>query len=243
MALEFPSNRTDYLGTLRFTPVNETGKQIGEVIELYLPSSLQVGDKVEMENVGLGALLGAAPKIFNEGMTMDQFLGNASTKEAFALGAQKVVAGLSDKAGAAFREVSRTAPNPNTRAIFKQVNLRSFQFTFKMIPNNIGEARTIGSIIKSFRTNMYPDTIGETLGYSFPNRYQIEAFYDGFTFDDYNIATEPCYLESLMTNYNPSSQAFMKQGNSPQGFFSEIDMSLTFIESTTLDRKSVQGGF
>lgn len=245
MALQFPSNRTDYLGTIKFTPVDKTGAPAGGAVELYLPSSMQQGDKIELENVNLGAAMGAAVSAMQPGadMTMDQFMGNATVKDAMALGAQKLVAGMSDTAGAAFREVTRTAPNPNTRAIFKQVSLRSFQYTFKMIPNNEGEATSIAEIIKSFRTNMYPEKIGESLGYKFPTRYKIEAFYDGRSLSElgYNVKTEPCYLESLMTNYNPSSQAFMKaSGNS---YFSEIDLSLTFIEGKPLDRKSIEAGF
>lgn len=247
MALEFPTNKTDYLGTLEFTPVDKNGRPLAGKISLYLPSSLQVGDKVELENVNLGTFLGTATnqlQNLENGATYDQFIKNINIKDVFALGAQKVVAGMSDKAGAAIREVTRTAPNPNTRAIFKQVNLRTFQYTFKMIPNNEREAVNIGEIIQSFRTNMYPETISETLGYKFPIRYKIEAFYDGFSLSDYgyNVKTEPCYLESVMTNYNPTQQAFMK-AEGGFNYFAEIDMSLTFIEGKPLDRASIGKGF
>ena len=255
MALVFPSNRNDYLGSLRFIPEAQTSQASesgeGEVvperneseqIELYLPSSLQIGDKVEYENVGLGALFGSAVDAINsETVSYDQLLGNTNFGDVAKLGVQKAVALFSDKGAAAARLATKTAPNPNTRAIFKQVNLRTFQFTFKFIPNNADEAETISRIIKEFRTNMYPESV-DNLAYKFPTRYIIEAMYDGMTLMNYNILTEPCYLESVMTNYNPTSQTFMKKQGSFQPYFSEIDMSLTFIEGKTLDKESVRTG-
>ena len=237
MALSFPSNTTDYLGKLKFINVDE-----GDNIDLYLPASLQIGDKVEYENVGLTALFAAAADVGSGEKSFDQLTG-PSWDTFSKLAIQKAVSTFSEKAGAAAREATRTAPNPNTRAIFKQVNLRSFQFTFKMIPNNIGEARDIGNIIKEFRKNMYPERIDDGIAYQFPHRYRIEAHYNDMVLADYNLTTEPCYLESVMSNYNPSSQAFMVPGGSKQGFFSEIDLSLTFIEGRTLDRTSVFAGF
>ena len=237
MALSFPSNTTDYLGKLKF--INVDG---GDNIDLYLPASLQIGDKVEYENVGLTALFAAAADVGSGEKSFDQLAG-PSWDTFSKLAINKAVSAFSEVAtGAAVRSATRTAPNPNTRAIFKQVNLRSFQFTFKMIPNNIGEARDIGAIIKEFRKNMYPERIDGGIAYKFPNRYRLEAHYNDMVLSDYNLTTEPCYLESVMSNYNPSSQAFMVPGGSKQGFFSEIDLSLTFIEGRTLDRTSVFAG-
>jgi hypothetical protein len=242
--MRFPLNETDYLGTVRFTPEEESG---GEQIELYMPTSLQFGDKVEYENVGIGAL-GAATSD-TVGRTGDttklqsyaDAMGGDNATDVMKLGVSQLVSTFSDKAGAVARDATRVAPNPNTRAIFKQVSLRQFQMTFKLIPNSEQEAREIGSIIREFRTNMYPEEIEGNFGYRFPTRYKIEAMYNGFVLQ--NILTEPCYLESVMTNYNPSSHAFMKSGSGSQGFFSEIDLSLTFIEGKTLNRKSIQAGF
>lgn len=236
MALSFPSNTTDYLGKLKF--INVDG---GDHIDLYLPASLQIGDKVEYENVGLTALFAAGADVASGEKSFDQLTG-PSWDTFSKLAVNKAVSAFSDAAGAAARSATRTAPNPNTRAIFKQVNLRSFQFTFKMIPNNIGEARDIGAIIKEFRKNMYPERIDGGIAYKFPNRYRLEAHYNDMVLSDYNLTTEPCFLESVMSNYNPSSQAFMVPGGSKQGFFSEIDLSLTFIEGRTLDRTSVFAG-
>ena len=245
MTIRYPIDKTDYKGKVRFYNLGP-----GENIELYLPSSFQVGDKVEYANMGIGAAFAAtansyqasqgATQFRNEDATYDTLLGGASLSTGIALGVQKAVAMFSDKGAAAASDASRVAPNPNTRAIFKQVNLRSFQFTFKMIPTNESEAENIREIIREFRTNLYPESEG-LIAYKFPPTFDIEAFYMGNSLD---IKFKPCYLESLITNYNPSGQAFMVNPNgSGKGYFSEIDLSLTFMEARTLDRDAVEAGF
>lgn len=243
MALIYPENRTDYHGTLRLTPED------GEQIELFLPASFQVGDKVEYANVGLGGIVGTALDVYSasgNGDAMDRFgaaYDQMSTQLAKAnkgsLLAQKALSLFGDKAVAGAQLASRIAPNPNTRALFKQVNLRSFQFTFKMIPNSASEALNIKEIIAAFRKNLYPKSQG-VIAYEFPKKFDIEAFYNGVAL---GIQFKPCYLESLITNYNPSSQAFMKSSRGQAAYFAETDLSLTFMEAVTLDRQSVEAGF
>ena len=240
MTIRYPIDETDYKGTVRF---NNLGP--GENIELYLPSSLEFGDKVEYENIGIGALFATGVDAF-QGRGRDPStlsMGDLTTgfEDRATLGVLAAISKFSDKGAAAARDATRTAPNPNTRAIFKQVNLRQFQMTFKLIPNSEREADAIGRLITEFRKTMYPEEIEGNFGYKFPDRFQIEVCYDGMVLEDYNLMTEECYLESVMSNYNPSSQAFMKYG-AGKGYFSEIDLSLTFMEAKTLHRKSVEGG-
>ena len=108
MALVFPENRTDYQGTLRLTP------EEGEQIELFLPASFQVGDKVEYANVGIGAVFaglsnaatasGIADTAAN--FNYDNFAGTANQGTAAALGVQKAVSLFSDKGAAAASDAS-----------------------------------------------------------------------------------------------------------------------------------------
>ena len=47
-----------------------------------------------------------------------------------------------------------------------------------------------------------------------------------------------CYLRSVSTNYNPSSMAFH-----PDGRPVEIDLSLSFVEEVTVNRKDIEEGY
>ena len=256
LPLKYPEKSTskengDYPGTLRFTPVNQEGNPVdgGKVIELYLPMSIQIGDKVELENHSMNALMGGlADQITGSGNTTAA-LTDQSSSGTFGDYLKAVAAGLAAKTGVTsitgvIQETTKTAPNPNTRAFFKQVGLRSFQFMFKMIPTSEREARIIRGIIKSFRTEMYPDSIyrGQfAVGYKIPNKYKIEAFYDD---QELGIKIQPSFLESIMTNYNSSGMAFLKDPKGGDAHFSEIDLSLNFTEGRALNKKMVdEGGF
>ena len=249
MALVFPEDRTSYPGSVRFTLVDEFGQpKDGKQVELYLPQGMQIADKVEYENADLG-VLGAV--IANEqdakqsGVPASDVMNDPQARKNLIDG---LVAKAAEKAGAPFRARTRTTPNPNTRALFKQVSLRSFAFSFKLIPTNEYEAEDILEIVQLFREEMYPEDIPFqptdggaplSLGYRFPDRFEVEMTYDGQTVGP-KIA--PAYMDSFTTNFNSSSQAFFT-GNNGKAYFSEIDINFTLTESKALSRKSIKDGY
>lgn len=246
MALVFPEDRRSYLGGVRFTLVDEFDQPIREKqVELYLPQSIQFPDKVEYENQDLGAVGAAIADGGDKELALPtESLGNSDVQKQLLT---NIISKFSDRAGNIARARSKVAPNPNTRALFKQVGLRQFQFSFKLIPTSETEAENIKEIIKLFRTELYPEDIpfrvGEqvlSLGYKFPNRFQVEMTYAGKTIGP-KIA--PAYMDSFLTNYNSTGPAFfIGQSGNPQ--FSEIDINFTLTESKTLSRKSIeQEGF
>lgn len=252
VTLRYPADRQEYHGILRFTP-ERTAVTLRETaqIELYLPSNIAISDGVSYDNFDNGAMGEAILQMsenvknqgFLEGMKQSVADGSMDTNATplAAFGVQTVLSKFGEKASGLGKQGTRTAPNPNTKALFKQVSLRQFNFTFKLIPASEEEARTIGQIITAFRTQMYPESIeilNQAVGYHFPGRYEIEAFYNGQEMKDYRIRSVPSYLTNVTTNYNPSAQSIMiSKDGTP--YFSEIDITLAFIEGKTLDWKSV----
>jgi|TARA_B110000858_G_scaffold114795_1_gene131196 hypothetical protein len=251
----FPRNTESYKGQIRFTlvdanggPGNETStaKFKPQTINLYLPQGVQYADKVEYENADLGAIGGA----FADGQVAEDFSipsEQLSDKGIQGLLVNSIVSVAAPTAAAASRARNKVAPNPNTRALFKQVSLRAFAFQFKLIPVDEQEANTITEIIKVFRTELYPSMIsveaaGASLaaGYNFPFRFKIEQFYGGMRLPAQEIA--PAYLDSFTTNYNTTNQTFFR-GSNGRHHFSEIDIAMTFTESKPLSRKDIGKGF
>ena len=253
--LIFPEDQKTYPGKVRFTlvdenemPVKPGDGQNTTQVDLYMPQGIQIADKMEYENANLGAL-GAAVADRSIGTGEDGLPSESLMSEDVQ---KRVIGGIvskfSEKAGQIAAARNRVSPNPNTRALFKQVTLRNFAFTFKLLPTSEREAETIKEIIKFFRTEMYPEdikadlTTGTTvsLGYKFPNRFKVEMFYDNQSVGT-NIA--PAYIDSFMTNYNPTAQTFIR-GADGKVHFSEIDINLTLMESKALTRKDIlNGGF
>ena len=140
----------------------------------------------------------------------------------------------------AVSSATRVSVNPNTRALFKSVPLREFTFTFKMIPTSKEETEQIKGIIKFFRENLYPEviTMGDiNAGYKFPNVFQIDLKYAN---KKDNLATKilPSYIRSFSATYNASGMGFLEGGD-----FSEVDITMAFIESGTLHKELIEKGY
>ena len=228
-------------------------RRTGNSCSIYLPQSIQISDGVTIENTNLGSFgagiagsiqSGSAPleALINQtsdavNSMADFFKGNL-TQDAARAAAAKLSGAAGEGVSGAVRSALQTTPNPNTRALFRSVNLREFSFTFNMIPKSPQEAREITNIIKFFRTELYPESIGSPVsyGYKFPNKFAISIEYD-----NKKIATGilKSYLRTFQTNYNPNHMAFFEDGN-----FQETQISLSFVEARTLDKKDiVEGGF
>lgn len=225
-------------------------------ITLYLPQAITIGDGVEYERFDFGILGSMALGAIQNGQSMTKALANAIMEEgANAIdmikgdfsGMNKQIASLAavralqrvpgQTAGAVGRAATGVTTNPNTKTLFKAVNLRTFTFTFKMVASSRSEAKEIDSIVKYFRKEMYPDLIqidNLPLGYVFPKRFKVDLTYNG---QKVPIKFLESNLLSMNTTYNPSSMGWHEDGMP-----SEIDMTLTFGEPRTVSRRDFEAG-
>ena len=231
-----------------------------DVCKLYLPQAIQINDGAQYDNINLGimgataaagmnagdGILDAAWEGIKEGGAgfIDAFrtksMGSSQARLAVSRAAAKIPGqGLTG----AIQGGTRVAVNPNTRAMFKGVPLREFTFTFKMIPTSKKESEEIKNIIKFFRTELYPAIIplGDgakaiAAGYEFPNVFEITMNWK----DKDQIATKilPSYLRNFTATYNASSMGFHEGGD-----FTEVDISMTFMEHATLHKGLIGEGY
>lgn len=164
---------------------------------------------------------------------------NMSNSDVARLAVGRLANKLPSGVAAAGQLAVQATANPNSRALFRNVNLREFNFTFKFIATSPSEAREVQAIIRHFRREMYPSTIpvGDIpIGYNFPNAFGIEFKYKGTKAKIPKIET--CYLRNLQTSYNPTSSTFHTDGQP-----NEIDLTLNFIEVRTLNQEDIDGEF
>ena len=234
----------------------------GRSVQLYMPAGLQYRDTVNYENMDLGGLGATTERALQSGSgvlntlieggmsTLSSGLTGAGGKDLAAVGTMKLASKmLPTEIAGAFRSAGQVTTNPNTRVLFKSVNLREFMFAFKFMATSQKEAEEVKQIIKFFRTELYPEDINLELGngnaisvgYRFPNKFRIDVLYDG---KDVATRIKPCFLRDVNVTYNPTSQTMHSDGN-----FQEIEMSLAFQETKTLSRKDIDdddefgGGF
>ena len=148
---------------------------------------------------------------------------------------------LSASAGAVAKSATRVSTAPNERMLFERVNLRTFQFTFKMIAKSPEEQREIKNIVKFFRQEVYPEAIritegGAPFAYEFPNVFSIDVKNRNGSNPGFDI--QRCYLESVGTQFNATATG-LYDGTE----FIEVDVTLNFKEISALDKSKVRKGF
>ena len=226
------------------------------VIRIYMPQSLVVNDDISYNQENLGTRGLVATGALNNGAGIVNAIGNAVaeglesvfslatgqiTKETANVAAARVSqripsAGLRAAASTALQ----TGVNPGTRMIFDRPNVRQFTFQFRFIATSAAEASQVENIVKSFRTEMYPETVnlaeGIPAGYKFPNLFEIS-----FKFLNSNARfpkIQLAYLRSCQVNYNGSQMAFHADGQP-----TEVDMTLIFQEYRALSKQDIQRGY
>lgn len=227
-------------------------------VSLYLPQAVQINDGASYSNVDLGIMGAGGAAAMAEGANLmpalmdgignsassvvDAMMGRAGNTTDIARLAVNRAAGFlpfGEGFKGAVSSTTRVSVNPNTRALFKSVPLREFTFTFKMIPTSKEETEQIKGIIKFFRTNLYPEVIdmgGIPAGFKFPHVFEISLKYA----KNKNLATKilPSYIRSFAATYNASGMGFLEGGD-----FSEVDITMSFIESGTLHKQLVKDGY
>jgi hypothetical protein len=227
-------------------------RRLDEQVVLYMPPSVAIFDGVNIQNVDFGAFGAGVEMGLNAGSGpiqalvsstetqissfMDALSGNLDPEGARVVASRTASMFGSDAVSGAVSSALRVTPNPNTRMIFRSVNIREFAFNFKMIPTSQAESQAIKRIIHLFRKNLYPKTIdlegaGIPIAYRFPNTFEIEMYYGGKKLSELNpdLKLGKMYLRQFTANYNPNGMGFYKNGD-----FNEVDISLSFTETRAL---------
>lgn len=208
-------------------------------VNLPIPPGITFSDGMNFTSMDLGIVGGAVADLLSD----KNFQGDImTTANAMAESVGKRFSDMNLKAAAII--AGKTLPTnvasglslglkkitaPNTNALFQGSTIRQFSFKFKLIAADSKESQNIRGIVDTFRKYMYPE--GNTVLVGYPDTWEITFAY----------ATLPeikqCYLTSLNTSYNNSTNAFFED-NSPF----EVDIDLTFQETRALTREDLYGG-
>jgi hypothetical protein len=240
--------------------------QAGTYVDLYLPSNITITDGVQIENVDLGragaaaeglgqnasAIAATKAGLQSVGRSINEAMDRTNVGDIGKLAGLQLLSKLpgSEAVVAGAKSALKVTTHPNTRAIFRSVNLRTFSFSFKLIPTSEAESIEIAKIIKFFREELYPETIkiGDIpVGYRFPNvfvpsiryRHKIGDSKEGMYGKELFGITKykDCYLTSFTAVYNPTSMGLIKGGR-----FQEVDITMSFQEQSALDKADVATG-
>ncbi len=233
-------------------------------VSLYLPTAIAVADAAQYDNVELGIIGGVAEQALQQGKSVFRETGGAFYGMAaneiggFFNGNSNMGGGMADilaqkraakfgpigqSAALGMQAASKVTTNPNTRAMFKDTPIRTFSFSFSLIPTSAKEAEEIKRIVKLFRTELYPTVLSAgkvRIGYKFPNRFKIQlksGMRNAKKNDDMNVKFLPTYLTAFSATYNANSPLLHVDGN-----FNQVDVAMTFSETRALTKADVRDG-
>jgi len=236
--------------------LKEWAKKIGTLVKrkytgsigLYMPTDIQINDQMiyNEDSRKMGALVETAV-----GGNISNLLNPTtltSTAAVTALGAvvgsipilpggavmtALVSAGLSDIAGVELQRGSGKLANPNEILMYQSTAMRSFSFTWTILPDSADESHQAAGLIKLFRKSAHARKDNLTL-VTVPD-HVIVSFHGAKDM----IQLPPCVIESVNVTYNPNSSSFFKENNAPV----EIGLAVTLKEMAPIYAGDVERGY
>lgn len=228
----------------------------GESVTLYIPTGYNISDSIRYETAQ-GGLIGYAIDRFSDGTLSD--IGLSDIQEIATQYVGEIGAGIAGGVAAAggslaggafagiltsgalsgeiqnrFRRREGKTINPREYMMFQAPDLRSFDFSFSMIPQSENEANSAIRIIKFFRKASYPQLSATGFAYLFPDLFKIRLGNN-----DSMIRVPEVACTGIDVTYNPNSLSYFTRGNIPV----QIDLSLSFQEMKAITRDDIEQGF
>lgn len=177
---------------------------------------------------------------------LQQFVGGGPVADSGAK--EDIIAGLSSLGGFALNtfgaegiEVvrgaySRSAANPATEALFKSSNLRTFSFSWNLIPLTAADASNIENFRKSMIKNIYPNAagIGGANRLDYPAEFEISFHSRGLNGEKIDLfSTFPSGCTEFTMNYGLQGML----GTHTDGKPTQTSINITVQEIYTLVKK------
>jgi hypothetical protein len=200
-------------------------------IHLFVPVGIGSNDGMNYGSAELGVAGAVATATTGGGDVGSSDIIAATTKAFKSGGGATLAASAELKSG--------LIVNPYTATTFEGVNVRQFEFAFKLVPTSAEESVTAHKIENAFRKYMYPKDIGAG-SLEYPPTFRIK-FMAGGKVNKYMPRIIDTYLTGMTANYNATGNSFHandgKRGAAPV----EIDLTLSFQEVRAITRDDLYG--
>lgn len=128
------------------------------------------------------------------------------------------------------------AVNPHMAVLFKGVDMREHNFTYKFIARNAEESIAVQKIINAYKYHMHPEYAAGSLAFKYPDEFEV-AFADAIAGNLYKIGT--CVLKSMSVNYNGEGiPLFFQDTGAPVS----VEIQLSFQETKIITRGDLDSG-
>lgn len=235
------------LRSLGFTSggsIRSSSRQTIESIYLPVPLKISTNYGVEYSSFDLGTeavdlALSAGGAALGQIGIVGQTLGGLPGAITNLIGSDFVQRGaeLGVKTAGLIKGVSL---NPHKELLFKGVNLRQFEFIWKLIARSEEESEIILNITNAFRRAMHPKLEVGSLLYRYPSDFDIEFFKiqeDEAKPNNFLTFVGPCVLKEAIVNYSGTGEyVTFKDTGAPV----DIDLTLRFEETVVITKDALE---
>jgi len=136
-------------------------------------------------------------------------------------------------------KVSGTAANPKKEQLFRNVDFRTFSFSYQFFPRSKEEAQKVQAIIKTFKLHMHPEfKDASNFLYTYPSEFDIYYYQNGQ--ENMNIHRHTsCVLTDMSVSYTPMGILSTFEDGMP----TQINVQLQFKELALLHKKAIADGY
>ena len=217
---------------------------VAESIVLPIPATITDAYGMEYGSEDLGTLVAAGADIISDVVDSFQKAGTPAgqkkeAERAANMSPADLAPDLLQIGAAGFRQMvseenkdiekaiavsTGTINNPHTALLFSKVNLKTFEFTWKLYPQDIEESNMLKKIIKVIKQRTHPTFISKENNYMMDFPHEVDLYYlgDGDGMHRFKRAA----VTKLSINYTPegSPAIFAGTGNP---VFTELTMGFT----------------
>ena len=220
---------------------------------LYMPTDIQINDTLtytedtrkfgafteELRETGLKETMSGvdANQAVNTGTitataaAIGKLITMAGTKGATMIGGLAGF-GVGDVYSAEAQRSLGRKNNPNEYAAYTNTNLRTFTFTWTLLPDSENESKQVAGLIKFFRMSAHATKNG-SLKITVPDEV-ITSFHGARDM----IQLPPTFIESVAVTYNPNVSSFFRRNNSPV----EVGLTVTLKEIVPIYTDDIKRG-
>jgi hypothetical protein len=202
-------------------------------IFLHLPDKLRDDVKVEYSESSGGAMAQIMAKLFSMGSD-DDAVNKMQGKRNFDM--EEVLTTFKGMApgGAIVQKAAGYMTNPMLFQSMKNVNFRSYDYSFTLKPTSPLESQAIIAIVHAFKTTMLPGVAGDNGGiWTLPNEWAINFQGPISNWIDFPLTA---VLQSCSVDYSQYLMAGDSTGKG-DGAPSSVTLNLQFIETMQLSRQ------
>ena len=225
-------------------------------IIMYMPQDIQDAFAAKWEGKKFGqittGLISAAGqegninKLKKAGQTLDTALDKSMVEAAASIvtGLAQKITGDTITAGDLFGGISGVARNPNVEVLFQNMELRTFDLTFKMAPFDENDVQRMDAIIKIFKMAMLPqynlgegvspfDKKNEALDAGFIQVPKVCAvnFMRGSSRNHYLPRYKMCAITDVNVNYTPDNVYATFDSTGGLGSPVATELKISFMET------------